>query len=169
MVKDPISKLRTATRRAKSDVANKLISMCLHEMSRRVSKNWPLKVDGEEYGNLVRECFRNECPYCSRELTIPDSVIEHLDGLNRYRVGLHVPGNVLVRVENATAKNVETTRYKCFRLRRPAGSLSCLMTEPTAPRHAFAYTGRAYGRMKRSAKPDCAGTWVGSVLFATRS
>lgn len=96
MVKDPISKLRTATRRAKSDVANKLISMCLHEMSRRVSRNWPLKVDGEEYGNLVRECFRNECPYCSRELTIPDSVIEHLDGLNRYRVGLHVPGNVLV-------------------------------------------------------------------------
>jgi hypothetical protein len=59
MVKDPISNLRTATRRAKSDVANKLISMCLHEMSRRVSKNWPLKVDGEEYGNLVRECFRN--------------------------------------------------------------------------------------------------------------
>jgi hypothetical protein len=95
-VTDPISKLRTATRRAKSDVANKLVSMCLHEMSRRISQNWPVRVDGEEYEKLVRELFSNKCPYCSRELTVSDSVIEHLDGMNRYRAGLHVPGNVLV-------------------------------------------------------------------------
>jgi hypothetical protein len=38
-MKDPISKLRSATRRAKSDVANKLVSMCLHEMSRRISQD----------------------------------------------------------------------------------------------------------------------------------
>jgi hypothetical protein len=91
-VTDPISKLRTATRRAKSDVANKLVSMCLHEMSRRISQNWTFKVDGEEYEKLVRERFNNQCPYCSRDLTISESVIEHLDGMNRYRAGLHVPG-----------------------------------------------------------------------------
>jgi hypothetical protein len=95
-VNDPISKLRSATRRAKSDVANKLISMCLHELSRRVSQDWPVRVDGEEYEKLVRERFNNQCPYCSRDLSITESVIEHLDGMNRYRVGLHVPGNVLV-------------------------------------------------------------------------
>lgn len=95
-MKDPISKLRTATRRAKSDVANKLVSMCLHEMSRRISQNWPVKVDGEEYEKLVRERFNNRCPYCSCDLTISESVIEHLDGMNRYRAGLHVSGNVLV-------------------------------------------------------------------------
>ena len=93
---DPISKLRTATRRAKSDVANKLVSMCLHEMSRRISQNWTVRVDGEEYEKLVRERFNNQCPYCSCVLTISESVIEHLDGMNRYRAGLHVPGNVLV-------------------------------------------------------------------------
>jgi hypothetical protein len=95
-VKDSISKLRTATRRAKSDVANKLVSMCLHEMSRRISQNWPIRADSEEYENLVRDRFDNRCPYCSCDLTISESVIEHLDGMNRYRAGLHVPGNVLV-------------------------------------------------------------------------
>ncbi|MBZ5718960.1 MAG: HNH endonuclease [Acidobacteriia bacterium] len=95
-MKDPILKLRSATRRAKSDVANKLISMFLHELSRRVSQNWPIKVDGEEYEKLVRERFDNRCPYCTCDLTDIESVIEHLDGMNRYRAGLHVPGNVLV-------------------------------------------------------------------------
>ncbi len=95
-MKDPISKLRSATRRAKSDVANRLISMCLHEMSRRISQKWPVKADGAEYEELVRDSFGNRCPYCSRDLTDSDSVIEHLDGMNRLRAGLHVPGNVLV-------------------------------------------------------------------------
>jgi hypothetical protein len=95
-LKDPILKLRTATRRAKSDVANKMISMFLHELSRKISQNWPVKVDGEEYGKLVRERFGNQCPYCSCDLTNTAYGIEHLDGMNRYRAGLHVPGNVLV-------------------------------------------------------------------------
>jgi hypothetical protein len=95
-VKDPTSQLRSATRRAKSDVANKLISMCLHELSRTVSEGWPIKVDGEEYEKLARERFGNRCPYCSCDLSTTVAVIEHLDGMNRYRAGLHVPGNVLV-------------------------------------------------------------------------
>ena len=103
-MKDPISKLRSATRRAKSDVANKLISMCLHEMSRRISKSWQIKVDSEEYEKLVRERFNNRCPYCSCELTDPNSVIEHLDGMNRYRAGLHVPGNVLVACKKCNSE-----------------------------------------------------------------
>ena len=37
-MKDSTSQLRSATRRAKSDVANKLVSMCLHELSRRISQ-----------------------------------------------------------------------------------------------------------------------------------
>jgi hypothetical protein len=93
---DPTSQLRSATRRAKSDVANKLISMCLHELSRKISEGWPIKVDGEEYERLAREKFGNRCPYCSCDLSATAAVIEHLDGMNRYRAGLHVPGNVLV-------------------------------------------------------------------------
>lgn len=93
---DPTSQLRSATRRAKSDVANKLVSMFLHELSRRVSQDWSMRVDGEEYERLVRTEFGNRCPYCSRELTAQNAIIEHLDGMNRYRAGLHVPGNVLV-------------------------------------------------------------------------
>jgi hypothetical protein len=103
-VKDAISKLRSATRRAKSDVANKLISMCLHEMSRRISQDWQIKVDGEEYERLVRERFGNRCPYCSCELTESNSVIEHLDGMNRYRAGLHVPGNVLIACKRCNSE-----------------------------------------------------------------
>jgi len=95
-VKDSTSQLRSATRRAKSDVANKLVSMFLHELSRRISKNWPVRVDDEEYGRLVRERFDNRCPYCSCDLTSDVCVIEHLDGMNRFRAGLHVSGNVLM-------------------------------------------------------------------------
>jgi hypothetical protein len=118
-VKDPISKLRTATLRAKSDVANKLVGMCLHEMSRRISRNWPLKVGSEEYERLVRERFNNQCPYCSRDLTISESVIEHLDGMNRYRAGLHVPGNVLVACRRC---NSEKRRDDSLRILSLAGS-----------------------------------------------
>lgn len=95
-MKDPTSQLRSATRRAKSDVANKLISMFLHELSRKVSRNWPIRVDGEEYERLVRSTFNNRCPYCLCDLASTPPVIEHLDGMNRCRAGLHVPGNVLV-------------------------------------------------------------------------
>lgn len=95
-MKDASSKLRTATRRAKSDVANKLVSMFLHELSRSVSSVWEIRVDGEEYESLVREHFANKCPYCGKDLIFSEAVIEHLDGMNRLRGGLHVPGNVLV-------------------------------------------------------------------------
>src|SRR5256885_5181610 len=70
--------------------------MFLHEVSRRISRNWPIKVDGEEYEKLVRDHFNNQCPYCSCELTTTLPVVEHLDSMNRYRAGLHVAGNVLV-------------------------------------------------------------------------
>jgi len=95
-MKDPTSQLRSATRRAKSDVANKIVSMFLHELSRRIAENWKIRIDGEEYELLVRERFNNQCPYCSRPLADGQTVIEHLDGMNRYRAGLHVAGNVLV-------------------------------------------------------------------------
>jgi hypothetical protein len=95
-MKDPTSQLRSATRRAKSDVANKLVSMFLHELSRKISQDWRIKIDSTEYEELVRDRFNNRCPYCSCDLPTTVSVIEHLDGMNRYRAGLHVPGNVLV-------------------------------------------------------------------------
>jgi len=95
-MKDPTSQLRSATRRAKSDVANKLVSMFLHELSRSISQDWPLKVDDEAYERLVREQFSNQCPYCCCDLAKTTCVIEHLDGMNRCRAGLHVAGNVLV-------------------------------------------------------------------------
>jgi hypothetical protein len=95
-MKDASARLRTATRRAKSDVANKLVSMFLHEFSRRISQDWPLKVGSEEYGTAVREAFLNRCPYCLRNLSDADWVVEHLDGMNKSRAGLHVPGNVVV-------------------------------------------------------------------------
>lgn len=113
---DPTSQLRTATRRAKSDVANKLVSMFLHELSRRISQNWPIRVDGEEYEKLVRTVFNNRCPYCSRDLTATICVIEHLDGMNRYRVGLHVPGNVLVACRKCNSEKRREDSQKTLSL-----------------------------------------------------
>ncbi len=95
-MKDPTSLLLSATKRAKSDVANKLISMFLHELSRALAQDWQMRVESQGYGDLVRACFDNRCPYCLCALAETVAVIEHLDGMNRYRAGLHVPGNVLV-------------------------------------------------------------------------
>jgi len=117
-VKDPSSQIRSATRRAKSDVANKLISMFLHELSRIVSEEWRTKVDSEEYEQLVRQSFNNRCPYCLRILITSESVIEHLDGMNRYRAGLHVPGNVLVACRKC---NSEKRRDDSLRVLSLAG------------------------------------------------
>lgn len=117
-MKDPASQLRSATRRAKSDVANKLVSMFLHELSRRISQKWTSKVEGEEYENLVREFFNNRCPYCSCDLRGTVSVIEHLDGLNRYRAGLHVPGNVLVACKRCNSEKRRDDSAKVLSLER---------------------------------------------------
>lgn len=117
-MKDAASQLRSATRRAKSDVANKLVSMFLHELSRRVSQTWQIKVDSEEYARLVRSRFKNECPYCSRDLTSTAGVIEHLDGLNRYRAGLHVPGNVLVACRECNSEKRRDDSLKSLSLAR---------------------------------------------------
>lgn len=103
-MREPNSLLRSATRRAKSDVANKLVSMFLHELSRKISKDWPLRVDGLEYQALALKRFSNKCPYCTIELSETTPVIEHLDGMNRYRVGLHVPGNVLVACKRCNSE-----------------------------------------------------------------
>jgi hypothetical protein len=115
-VKDPTSQLRSATRRAKSDVANKLVSMFLHELSRRSSRNWGIKVDGEEYERLVRKLFGNRCPYCVRDLSDIECVIEHLDGMNRYRAGLHVPGNVLVACRRCNSEKRRDDSLKALSL-----------------------------------------------------
>jgi len=118
-VKDPTSHLRSSTRRAKSDVANKLISMFLHELSRKISQSWPVRVDGEEYETLARERFNNRCPYCSCDLASVQCVIEHLDGMNRYRAGLHVAGNVLAACRRC---NNEKRRDDSSRVLSLAGS-----------------------------------------------
>lgn len=62
----------------------------------KISQDWPIKVDDEQYGELVRERFDNKCPYCLCNLNETICIIEHLDGMNRCRAGLHLPGNVLV-------------------------------------------------------------------------
>lgn len=101
---DASAQLRSATRRAKSDVANKLVSMFLHELSRLISRDWEFPVDSGEYETAVREAFSNRCPYCLQELSSANAIIEHLDGMNRYRIGLHVPGNVLVACKRCNSE-----------------------------------------------------------------
>lgn len=96
MESDSTERLKFATRRAKSDVANKLVSMCLHQLSRRMTDVNGYRVEDEQYQQAVKETFGNECPYCNRNLDSTSAIIEHLDGMNRLRAGLHIPGNVLM-------------------------------------------------------------------------
>lgn len=101
---DPISQLKTATRRAKSDVANKLVSMFLHSLSRKLCEGWQSKIDDEVYLQRVNEFFSNRCPYCRTILTRVSAIVEHPDGMNRLRAGLHVPGNVLLACKRCNSE-----------------------------------------------------------------
>lgn len=93
---DSAKALRSATGRAKSDVANKLVSMFLHEVSRRACLAGGMTVSNPDYLRAVVDVFGHRCLYCGRDLEHDRSAVEHLDGMNRFRVGLHVPGNVAV-------------------------------------------------------------------------
>jgi len=93
---DSSQALRKATGRAKSDVANKLVSMFLHEVSRKACEVGGQAVSNASYLKAVTEAFGHRCLYCQCDLEPDRAAVEHLDGMNRFRVGLHVPGNVAV-------------------------------------------------------------------------
>jgi hypothetical protein len=93
---DSSQALKKATGRAKSDVANKLVSMFLHEVSRRACDAGGGSVSNADYLASVVRAFGHRCLYCNRDLEHDRAAVEHLDGMNRFRVGLHVPGNVAV-------------------------------------------------------------------------
>jgi hypothetical protein len=89
--------LQKATRRAKSDVANKLVSMLLHEISRALTVRVEVpSVNTPAYTQQVEQAFGSSCLYCSRVLENERAAVEHFEGMNRFRLGLHIPGNVAV-------------------------------------------------------------------------
>jgi hypothetical protein len=96
MTFDTSAYLRRATARAKSDVANKLVSMFLHDVSRKLCGRLDLSVNDFRYAESVSQSFGTACCYCGRTLERDRASVEHLDGMNRFRVGLHIPGNVIV-------------------------------------------------------------------------
>jgi 5-methylcytosine-specific restriction endonuclease McrA len=91
---DSARALRKATGRAKSDVANKLVSMFLHEVSRRACIAGGLNLTDPRYSDSVIAAFGHSCLYCGQDLEHDRAAVEHLNGMNRFQVGLHVPGNV---------------------------------------------------------------------------
>lgn len=83
-----------ATMRAKSDVANKLVGMFLHEVSRKITAKTGLGVRDPRYAQSVTQSFGSGCLYCDKPLELDRAAVEHLDGMNRFRAGLHIAGNV---------------------------------------------------------------------------
>ena len=97
--------LRKSTGRAKSDVANKLVSMFLHEVSRKACVAGEMSVSDPRYIRSVTAEFGQCCIYCSTDLKADVfPVVEHLNGMNRFSVGLHVPGNVAMACRNCNNK-----------------------------------------------------------------
>jgi hypothetical protein len=66
---DVAAALRKSTGRAKSDVANKLVSMFLHDVSRKACAAGGMTVGDGRYAESVVAAFGYSCLYCGRELT----------------------------------------------------------------------------------------------------
>lgn len=88
-------------------MANKLVSMFLHELSRKITASLGLGVTDATYANAVEGLFGSGCCYCGQPLENDRTSIEHLEGMNRFRLGLHIPGNVIVACKRC---NVEKRR-----------------------------------------------------------
>src|SRR5580704_17397743 len=88
--------LRAATSRAKSDVANKLVSMFLHDLSRKICASLRASITDAQYAAAVDAAFGSNCGYCCQPLEKDRTSVEHLEGMNRFRLGLHIPGNVIL-------------------------------------------------------------------------
>ena len=108
--------LSRATSRAKSDVANKLVSMFLHDLSRRVSAAVGMTIADDRYTSAVASRFGSRCAYCLRSLEPDRASVEHLDGMNRYRVGLHVVGNVIVACKRCNGEKRRDDSLRELRL-----------------------------------------------------
>jgi hypothetical protein len=93
---DSAAYLQKATSRAKSDVANKLVGMFLHDVSRKISVSLGLNVGEPRYIEAVVATFGDNCCYCRTLLEKDRAAVEHLDGMNRFQAGLHIPGNVII-------------------------------------------------------------------------
>ncbi len=113
---DSAAYLRRATSRAKSDVANKLISMLLHEISRRVVAILGSSVTDASYANHVVGTFGDKCSYCQRALEADRASVEHLDGMNRFRIGLHIPGNVVLACKRCNSSKRQDDQLKTLSL-----------------------------------------------------
>ena len=96
--------LRRATSRAKSDVANKLVSMFLHDLSRKICASLELSITDARYAEAVEAAFGSNCCYCYRHLENDRIAIEHLEGMNRFRLGLHIPGNVILACKRCNSE-----------------------------------------------------------------
>lgn len=110
---DSAKALKKATGRAKSDVANKLVSMFLHEVSRKACATGGMSVSDPRYREDVLSSFGHSCLYCGRYLEHDRSTVEHLEGMNRFRAGLHVPGNVAMacrRCNNEKRRDDQKTK-----------------------------------------------------------
>lgn len=108
--------LSKATGRAKSDVANKLVSMFLHDLSRKVSALVGVSITDSSYTDAVQSTFGPRCAYCERDLERDRVAVEHLDGMNRYRGGLHVAGNVVVSCKQCNNEKRRDDSHKVLRL-----------------------------------------------------
>lgn len=68
--------------------------MFLHEVSRRACVAGSMTVSDLRYRDYVLKSFGHSCLDSGRNLEHDRASVEHLDGMNRFRAGLHVPGNV---------------------------------------------------------------------------
>jgi hypothetical protein len=78
--------------------------MFLHELSKIISAQIGIRVSDRGYTQAVTEKFGSSCAYCERKLEADRAAVEHLDGMNRFRVGLHIAGNVVISCKRCNSE-----------------------------------------------------------------
>jgi len=94
--------------------------MFLHELSRKIGAKIGLAVTDKEYTSEVERIFGESCAYCGRDLEQDRASVEHLDGMNRYRTGLHIAGNVVVACKRCNSEKRRDDSSKSLTL-APSG------------------------------------------------
>ncbi len=109
-----------------------------------------------QYAEAVEAAFGSDCCYCQQPLEKDRASVEHLEGMNRFRLGLHIPGNVILackRCNGEKASRRPTT--SAHHWLNAAGNLFSRTTQPVVgPRAIPAAIGEPSGLPPRNEQRD---------------
>ena len=108
----------------------------LDDAGTKVCATLEMSVSDLKYTEAVTRVFGSNCCYCGRVLETDRAAVEHLDGMNRFQIGLHIPGNVIMACTHCNREKRRDDQLEKLVLAGSGRSVFSSTTQPAARRNA---------------------------------